>query len=569
MVPQLTQPRGPAIIGIEPGVQNLPRWPAEMQVIEERIRHIPNSFNEREPYYVSTGLEPQPFVVGEAKGQVVYYYKPLTGSYFLQSKLGHPSSQDEIAVTPQNSDDVTLVFESRFESGNLEKAIQLSQFCYELYLRPDLYSERHSQWFYFCVSNTRSNITYRFSIVNFRKPYSLYSCGMQPLRYSEKMAESQEVGWHRVGKDISYFKNNLINGDGATMYSLTFSFEFPYDYDRVFFAFCFPYTYTDLMEYLSKIENEPTKRTLCKQRLLCRTLAGNLVPLLTVTSRASDIGPVKKKVVIISARVHPGESNSSWIMKGLLDFILADSSKAELLRKQLIFKIVPMLNPDGVVVGNYRCSLTGRDLNRQYQSSLKEAFPTAWYLKNLLTRMQRDHDILLFCDIHGHSRKYNSFIYGCDSKKETTDQQHVFPFLMQKWASDLFSLSCCWYKVQRIKEGTARIAMWRLGVTNSYTLEASMAGSSKGNLAGYHFTTSDYEAIGHHFCEALLEYCTIDDVKDLKAGVICEKLQNADSSDCEESDSSEEEDLCLKVKKITLKGRGLGGKPKNEKGMNS
>ncbi|XP_076323653.1 cytosolic carboxypeptidase 2-like [Tachypleus tridentatus] len=73
-------------------------------------------------------------------------------------------------------------------------------------------------------------------------------------------------------------------------------------------------------------------------------------------------------------------------MKGLLDFILADSTKAELLRKQLIFKIVPMLNPDGVIVGNYRCSLTGRDLNRQYQSSIKEAFPTAWYLKNLITR---------------------------------------------------------------------------------------------------------------------------------------------------------------------------------------
>ena len=33
---------------------------------------------------------------------------------------------------------------------------------------------------------------------------------------------------------------------------------------------------------------------------------------------------------------------------------------------RIIFKIIPMLNPDGVILGNYRTGVAGRDLNRQF-----------------------------------------------------------------------------------------------------------------------------------------------------------------------------------------------------------
>lgn len=53
-----------------------------------------------------------------------------------------------------------------------------------------------------------------------------------------------------------------------------------------------------------------------------------------------------------SIRVHPGESQSSWIMDGILR-ILCDPGDVhgEILRKKFIFKVVPMLNPDGVING--------------------------------------------------------------------------------------------------------------------------------------------------------------------------------------------------------------------------
>lgn len=59
---------------------------------------------------------------------------------------------------PENGD---LIFESRFESGNLAKAVKITPTYYELYLRPDMYTNRHTQWFYFQVTNTKKGLTYR------------------------------------------------------------------------------------------------------------------------------------------------------------------------------------------------------------------------------------------------------------------------------------------------------------------------------------------------------------------------------------------------------------------------
>lgn len=52
----------------------------------------------------------------------------------------------------------------------------------------------------------------------------------------------------------------------------------------------------------------------------------------------------------------------------------------------LVLQVVPMLNPDGVVVGNYRCSLAGRDLNRNYRTLLRDSFPSVWHTRNMVEK---------------------------------------------------------------------------------------------------------------------------------------------------------------------------------------
>ena len=59
-------------------------------------------------------------------------------------------------------------------------------------------------------------------------------------------------------------------------------------------------------------------------------------------------------MIVLTGRVHPGESPSSWLMRGVIHYLTGHTEAAERLRNQFLFKIVPMLNPDGVIVGNTR-----------------------------------------------------------------------------------------------------------------------------------------------------------------------------------------------------------------------
>jgi len=72
-----------------------------------------------------------------------------------------------------------------------------------------------------------------------------------------------------------------------------------------------------------------------------------------------------------------------------------------------------MLNPDGVVLGNYRCNLVGCDLNRRWPNPSPLLHPTIYYSKKLLNACHKKNQVVLFCDMHGHSRKRNVFMYGC------------------------------------------------------------------------------------------------------------------------------------------------------------
>ena len=66
---------------------------------------------------------------------------------------------------------------------------------------------------------------------------------------------------------------------------------------------------------------------------------------------------------------------------------------------------MPFLNPDGVIYGNYRCSLLGCDLNRKWEKPNRILHPTIYHSKILIRHMNAERKVILYCDLHGHSRK--------------------------------------------------------------------------------------------------------------------------------------------------------------------
>ena len=499
--------------------RKLPYWPAEVECIRQRPTLLTTPPQHLEPYYSPEhDVRPPKIRSGDGLGTVVYMNLPGPEKYFTTARAGPNHSLPPTRVPSPT--DVSLQFESRFESGNLSKAVQVGKWDYELYLRYDLYTKKHTQWFYFRVRNMRAGQTYRFTIVNLYKAGSLYNQGMQPVFYSEEEAREHGLGWHRAGHNIKYFKTPLHRTDTKQemfCFGVTWSHTFKHSGDTCFFAHCYPYTYSDLQDYIQTMLNNREKSKFCKHRVLCRTIAGNFVPLLTITSPSLTPHDNKAKHgVVVTARIHPGETNGSWMMKGLLDFLTGPSDDAKILRDLFVFKIVPMLNPDGVIVGNYRCSLSGRDLNRNYCSKLKDSYPTIWHTRTMVKRFCQERVVILYCDLHGHSRKSNIFIYGCDTLSDPASRlrSRVFPRMLFKNAPDKFSYKSSRFIVQKSKEGTGRVVMWRqAGIQNSYTLEATFSGSTQGKLRGVQFSTAHLEDMGYNLCDTLLDYCDPDQSK--------------------------------------------------------
>uniref|UniRef100_A0A0L8IAH7 tubulin-glutamate carboxypeptidase n=1 Tax=Octopus bimaculoides TaxID=37653 RepID=A0A0L8IAH7_OCTBM len=435
----------------------------------------------------------------------------------LDQNVGRPSCWSYL-----QNDDIEML------QRDEQNIFQVREYEYDLLLNSDINANNHHQWFYFEVSNMKSGIPYKFNIINCEKFNSQFNSGMKPVMFSVKEAIAGRPYWFRTGRHICYYKNCYMRSQNRSYFTASFQITFRHSDDICYLAYHFPYTYSTLRHsaYIVKLLvlgrasnhrnqdksdwNQPTHASMEKWTL--NDDDGG--------SSDDDDDNEEKSYVFLSARVHPGESNSSWVMKGIIDFLLSNRPSALKLLKNHIFKIIPMINPDGVINGSHRCSLAGNDLNRRWLYPCSKLHPIIFHAKGVLSYMRLINKLpTIYCDLHGHSQKKNIFLYGCSPLKswQTFDADNptyhewgedisyqILPYILNQTAA-AFSLQDSQFHVEEIKETSARVVVWRqLGVVNSYCMESTFCGFDQGTYRNTQVSTHHLQEMGRQFCEGIL-----------------------------------------------------------------
>ncbi|XP_078506184.1 cytosolic carboxypeptidase-like protein 5 isoform X3 [Lissotriton helveticus] len=375
-----------------------------------------------------------------------------------------------------------FLFSSRFDSGNLARVEKVEQqegdgdatgsgssgsavfgsslppadYEFSVWTKPDCadteYENGNRSWFYFSVRGGTPGKVIKIHIMNMNKQSKLYAQGMVPFVRTLPM----KPRWERIRERPAFemvenqfvlsFVHRFLEYRGATTY----------------FAFCFPFSYADCQEMLNGLDERfsdckhissksPLNSIYYHRELLCHSLDGLRVDLLTITSchgRMDDREPrleklfpdsstprpwrfTGKRVFFLSSRVHPGETPSSFVFNGFLEFILRqDDPRAQLLRRMFVFKLIPILNPDGVVRGHYRTDSRGVNLNRQYLNPDFHLHPSVYGAKAVIlhhhvhSRVQHTSQQLKACvpplasNIMAVSKTLNPSSENCSSPYE-------------------------------------------------------------------------------------------------------------------------------------------------------
>ena len=369
---------------------------------------------------------------------------------------------------PKNENEAKIIFDSKFESGNLRMAIKLNSDIpneYDLIMRKDYNSEKNYSWFYFSIQSDRET-DIKLNILNFIK---------KTIMFDEKnkiriLVYNKNDKWTRNTYNIQYYQNKInifppgedkfkiindeekdydkdedkedekdedkdddkdkdnknkmkdkMEKEGIPDTEFFYTLSFCYHVDKkninlpIYFALCFPYTYSNLQEYLYKLSIIKTNRNKIKFSTLNKTICGNPLDILYITNFNCSMNDLNnRESIIFTARVHPGETSGSYVIESVINNLLNNSIISNSLLDKYIFKIIPMLNPDGVIHGHYRNNILGKDLNRMWKDPQENITPTIYYLKKLIS-INKPY---FFCDFHGHSNMPNCALYCCSPPKK-------------------------------------------------------------------------------------------------------------------------------------------------------
>jgi len=317
------------------------------------------------------------------------------------SFIFHPSAFCLLVWAANAQTTAPITFNANFEGGSLGKIEHSSGTHYICAVRGEQNYEgrnRQASWYYFRMDNVRGrDIT--IELTDLVGEYN-YRPGAIAIKKNTLPVFSYD------GKTWQHFET--VDWDERTTRLIL---RFRPTYNRIWVAHIQPYTTRDLQRLLDSVTTGPNLRV----EVIGKTVQGRDILLLTVTN--FDRPDTNKKVVWLIARQHAWETGGSFVAEGAIRFVLSDDPEARRLRDRVIFKFIPMADPDGVVRGGVRFNANGYDINRHWDEvdlrdpKYLERMPEIWYMKRAIVDYagsERPIDLLLYL----HNEENNDWISG-------------------------------------------------------------------------------------------------------------------------------------------------------------
>lgn len=188
---------------------------------------------------------------------------------------------------------------------------------------------------------------------------------------------NDKINWSRInGTYTSDYKEYVITNPVSPLY----------------FSHGFPYLYSDLLNLASRVSSSPYGQvTDVAQSLGCRG-----VKLFRITG--SCVNDSAKYLIWLIGRNHAMEHHSNYVIEGFVDFLLSNKNYADMLRRQAIIYVVPVMDVDKAANGGTGKDQLPVDFNRDWDS------PSYWSavigVKQKILETSQQNQLKIFIDSH-------------------------------------------------------------------------------------------------------------------------------------------------------------------------
>ena len=461
--------------------------------------------------------------------------------------------RENISQKTFNFKDIT--FTSEFNSGNMKQCTKIKENQFSILIASDCEGKYilnkisiFKIWFYFgVISEKERNI--KISIDNLNNFYKIFKNGYKicynildenetPTSYQNKYKENEETNWKRL--DIDYELNLDIE---SNLLSIKFNFDLPKK-RYVLFSFCFPWSYDKNESFLKHIKEKiKNKNIYYHDEILTLSKEKRNIHLLTITSKKNIINNKKesninglfpdknrcnlilhdKHIIFITARVHPGETPGTLMFNGILKLLIDnDNQMSKILLDNFIFKLIPIINVDGVSNGYFRLNNEGYNLNRCYLGPSPKITPENYAITKLFYFYSSNYKVRYYFDLHADMNVRGVYTFGNALK---VFEEHVENVLF----SFIFKINCshvdfshCIFTQKSMgskakndvagKEATSRVQFYqKTGLIHTYTVESTYFKGefNKENTENENakiYLIKDFEKTGIDLLKSILDY---------------------------------------------------------------